>query len=225
MKKSILVTLAVLGVLLPMSAAMGQQIGGSTSPAQAVKRIAVLPILFFEDDNKSDNEEVTSAFQTGLDTIITKLAIDKVDTPHVLQSWKATTGSSFSDSIYQMPDAKSLLQVGHNLGTDYVLFARVKWHARSVWQGLGPKTHANATVDLWIINVKENKFELRAENIVGGSTEHEPAWKSAVTLLVLPVSVVSGGPKTPHMKHAGVVALDKAIGPWVERMSAGEKIK
>lgn len=222
--KLVLATLCLAALSL---GALAQKIGDSgTTTTVRVKHAAVLPIAFFRNGDLYDHKEPIDAFKDDLNAVLTKYAIDTVDEPHVRAAWQQATGMPFDDKQDQLPDPKDLLKVGHELGVDYVIFARCKYHVNSVWQGLGPKTHADARVDLWIVDVANSEFALKAEDVKGGDTEHEPGWKTAVTLLVAPISPISGGPETGHMKVAGVVALDKALAPWVEKQESGTtKIK
>ncbi|MEX2012325.1 MAG: hypothetical protein WD970_01030, partial [Patescibacteria group bacterium] len=47
----------------------------------------------------------------------------------------------------------------------------------------------------------------------------------AVDLLVAPVSMFSGGPKTDHEKKSGVLALTKALDPWIQKVTNNGTIK
>jgi len=213
---------ASLGAILCLAiapTALAQKIGAPTqSTSTHVKKAAVLPLMFFKDDEPSDNTTAINSFKGELDAVLEHYGITKMDQATVNGTWQQSTGQIWDDKQYVLPRPEDLVAFGKKMGVDYVVFSRLKWHVKSVWVGLGPKTKADATLDLWIIDIRASEFELKADSIKAGDTEKEPAWRTAGAILLTPIfTVVSGGPETPHMERAGVTALDKALEPWVTK--------
>ncbi|MEK7548433.1 MAG: hypothetical protein AAB499_00860, partial [Patescibacteria group bacterium] len=147
------------------------------------------------------------------------MGLEVVDPGKVNAAWRQVTGELFDPVKFALPNPADLVAVGKELGADFVLMSRCAWRVRSLWVGVGPKTKAHSLVDLWVVDVGKSEFSLKAEAVASDSTEVEPGWKTAVTILIVPISVVSGGPKTPHLKRSGVLSLMKALDPWAEKQS------
>lgn len=202
-----------------------QKIGSSAAnhPSVQVKRVAILPLMFRDGDKETDNPEATGAYRTALFAAFEKLGMERIDEGKVNGVWRELTGSSFDSGSTSLPEPEKLVQLGRRLAVDYVVVSRCQWKIRSPWVGLGPKTKAIATVDLWIVDVSKSEFSLKAKE-ESDSTKREEAYETAIALLVAPITIVSGGPKSPHMKRSGVMALTKAIVPWLKKQSP-DKIK
>jgi len=216
--------------LLPVVCS-AQKIGSTTvaTAPKGLKKVAMLPLMFRERD-KGDDEECTNAtaidsYQKMLAGVFEKNGVEVVDTSRTNAMWREMTGQLFETKAFQMPRAEDLVSLGKRLGVDYVLTSRCLWQVRTIWVGVGPKTKVNATVDLWLVDVANSEFSLKADTVKADNTEKEPLWKTGVTLFVAPVSVVSAGPKTPHMQRAGMTALEKALLPWTEQQQTTLKIK
>ena len=129
-----------------------------------------------------------------------------------------------------------LLKLGQELGADWVITGHAAWHTRSIWIGLGPKTKSDCTVDMVIVDVKKKELSLDARQVTMDSTAKEDPLKAAATLLfglvrvegqlllTLPLTVVSGGPKTPREQRAVQLAIAKAIQPWIAIHPRNQKI-
>ncbi len=228
--KKLLIVLTALWLLLPV-VATAQKIGSTATinTAKGLKKVAMLPLMFRERD-KDDSEECTNttaidSYQKILTGVFEKLGIEVVDVSQTNAMWREITGQLFETKEFQLPRAEDLVALGKRLGVDYILTSRCLWQVRTIWVGLGPKTKANATVDIWLVDVANSEFLLKADTVKADDTEREPMWKTGVTLFVAPISVVSAGPKTPHMQRAGTTALEKALLPWVEQQQANVKIK
>jgi hypothetical protein len=115
--------------------------------------------------------------------------------------------------------------MGKRLKVDYVVASRCHWLVRSPWVNLGPKTKAVATVDMWVIDVAKSEFALKAEGKQADNEEKTPAWKWAVDLFIFPMSPFGGGPKTPKQERSSLVALGKALQPWLDTAYSGATIK
>lgn len=212
---------ALIVLVLTAPTASGQKIGQEKRPAESakLKRVAVMPMAFQEGQQTAKNEEATGTYRTALLGALEKLGLEVIDPGKVNAAWRGLTGELFDPTKFALPSPAALISLGKELAADFVVVSRCSWRVRSLWVGVGPKTKAHARVDLWIVDVARSEFSLKAENVLSDSTEREPGWKTAVTILVLPVSFVSGGPKTPHLKRSGVLSLMKALEPWAEKQS------
>ena len=212
-------------VALPITS-QAQKIGQEkpNPPPVQLKKVAVLPMAFREGDKEATNGEAIGAYKSALIGTFEKLGMEVVDQSRVNATWRELNGSLFETAKFELPKPEMLVSLGRKLGADYVVVTRCLWRVRSVWVGVGPKTKANATIDLWIVDIAKSEYSLKADSIKSDSTEKEPGWKTAGTGLALPVSFVSGGPKTPHSKRSGVLSLMKALEPWIEKQ-APDKIK
>lgn len=206
------------------SQVIGQQKDRELAPI-TLKTVAIMPLVFRETDKGEEgectNRTATNSYDTALREVFTKVGWKAYDDGVVVNAWRNVSGGLYSPS-QGMPDPEKLVQLGKELKADYVVFSRCHYRITSIWQGLGPKTRASATVDLWIVDVMNSEFALKADEVKAGSTEKEPAWKTGVTLFVAPISVVSGGPKTPHMERAGHLAQTKALEPWLVKQAGGK---
>ncbi|CAN5458029.1 hypothetical protein BH11ARM2_BH11ARM2_17630 [soil metagenome] len=190
-----------------------------TAPAQpAVPTIAVLPIAM-----KEGTETARETVQKTFKDLLEKSGNQIVEGPSVVAAWQNLGQKPFDEDIEgdetypEMPTPKDLLSLGKKLKVDYVLASRLKWHTKSVWVGLGPKTKADCTIDVTIVDVKKSEISLNATDVKTDSTKKENGLAAAGALLVTPLfTVVSGGPKTPHQQRAGQLAVAKALEPWLE---------
>lgn len=226
MKNFVVALLALLLFALLGIPAQAQTIGGASQVvSKSVQKVAIMPMVFRESDKGDEgecrNETAIEAYSKTLVNAFVKLGLQQMDDGLVNATWRNVSGGLYSPNM-GMPDAEKLVRLGKELKVDYVVFSRCHWRISSVWQGLGPKTRASATVSLWIVDVAKSEFALKADEIVSGSTEKEPGWKTGVTLLVAPISVVSGGPKTPHMVRAGNLSFTKAIEPFFAKFGGGK---
>ncbi|MEK9167461.1 MAG: hypothetical protein AAB613_01845 [Patescibacteria group bacterium] len=199
---------------------------GTTAPTMSAKqpKVAFLPLMFQEGDRESDNKTAIAAYESSLFDAFSKLGMERLG-PVVNFAWRELKGSIFSTTAFELPDPANLVKLGQKVGADYVVVSRCKWNVRSVWVGVGPKTKATAKVDIWIVDISKSEFALKADGIESDSTEKEPGWKTAVTIIILPISVVSGGPKTPHLVRSGQLSVAKGIKPWLEKMQTPSKIR
>jgi TolB-like protein len=188
----------------------------------APKKIAVLPWTFF-----GGTETAVSTAQQALSKIFSTQRLEVVPEAKVSLAWEQELGrvapSSVVDSetdFLALPSAKALLELGRKLGVDYVCAGRGRWHTRSVWVGLGPKTKADFTVDTIVVDVKNAEVALEAKGIRSDSTKKEKAWETAGALfLSFGVTALSGGPKTPHQQKAALNAISLAFEPWLRTSS------
>jgi hypothetical protein len=186
-----------------------------TVEGRKAETVAVLPWIFL----KGTDGAVKTA-KERLTDILTTSAFEIAQEADVRTAW-SKMGRSLDPDRAELPSAKALLQLGHKLGVDYVLTGRAQWHTRSIWVGFGPKTKSTCTVDLIIVDVKKDRVALNARKVWMDSTTKEDPLKAAGAVLLTPlVTVVSGGPKTPHEQRAAQLAIGKAIKPWLEQRAA-----
>ncbi|MFZ4507216.1 MAG: hypothetical protein ACOYON_05900 [Fimbriimonas sp.] len=125
------------------------------------------------------------------------------------------------DALPELPGAKDLLALGKLMGVDLVCAGRAVWHTKSVWVGLGPKTKADCTVDVLIVDVKKEEVVLDAKGIKSDSTKKEKGLETAGALLLsFGITGLSGGPKTPHQQRAAQNAISLAMEPWLRTAAA-----
>lgn len=220
--KSLLGGMFVFVGLAITTTVFSQKIGGGDSYSAGeirVKRAAILPMLFFREDKVAKNEKAIKACTDVVDAVFKKYGVDPVDLPHVNVAWQKVTGQRFDEKQYQLPKAEDLVALGHELGVDYVVFSRCKWHVKSVWVGLGPKTKAEATVDFWIVDTQNSEFCLKSDGIFADDTKKEETVGIAVDIFVGPMTVFSGGAETPRMQQAGQSAFAKALEPWTQKQN------
>ncbi|MDO8650453.1 MAG: hypothetical protein Q7K33_04085 [Candidatus Berkelbacteria bacterium] len=224
--KKLFLMLAIMGALASILSA--QKIGVSaTGTAAKQPKVAFLPLMFQEND-KGEREYTQSArepYEKALYGAFERLGMERLG-PVVNFAWRELKGAVFDTAAFELPDPANLVKLGQKLGADYVVVSRCRYNVRSDWQGLGPKTRADATVDLWIVDVASSEFALKQERIFSHSREKAPDWRIAVDLFLAPISAFSGGPKTDHEAKAGLLSLGKAIQPWLDKMQArGVKIR
>jgi hypothetical protein len=117
-----------------------------------------------------------------------------------------------------------MLALGKALGADIVCAGNARWHTKSVWVTLGPKTKADCTVDVMIVNVKSEEIEQDAKNVKADSTRKEAGLETAASLLIsMGFTALSGGPKTPHQQRAAQIAIGLAMEPWLKTTAASRR--
>lgn len=117
-----------------------------------------------------------------------------------------------------IPSTSALRAFGKKVGADIVMYGSVKWHTRSIWVGLGPKTISTATVNAYVLDVKTGKVAYKKTGVEGRSDEKENGLKVAGAILVTPlVTAVSGGPMTPQQQRASQIALALAYQGWLKQ--------
>jgi hypothetical protein len=124
------------------------------------------------------------------------------------------------NDLKPMPSAADLLRLGRILKADYACAGRAKWHTKSVWVSFGPKTKADCTMDVLIVDVAKAEIVLDAKGIKGDSTRKESGLETAGALfLSMGITGLSGGPKDPHHRRAGVMAVGLAFDPWLQTLT------
>lgn len=125
------------------------------------------------------------------------------------------------DAMPDLPTPKDLLALGKQMNVDLVCAGKAAWHTKSVWVTLGPKTKADCTVSVLIIDVKKEEVVLDAKDVKSDSTRKEKGLETAGALLIsFGITAVSGGPKTPHQQKAAQNAIALAMEPWLRTAAA-----
>lgn len=220
MKNSLLIVFLVALV----ATASAQKIGAKDPvvPTVNLKKIAVLPLMFRKNDSESNNKTAIDAYRANLLDAFTKLGIEQIDQAKVNGTWRLSIGHMFEASRFELPTPEDVVKFGKDMGVDYVAVSRCRWDVKSIVSFKGIQTRARATIDLWIINIPKSEFSLKTDGAVTDSRENLPDWKVAVSLLILPITFLSGGPETPHMVRSGQMSVAKALAPWLEKQTPGQ---
>ncbi len=132
----------------------------------------------------------------------------------VRNAWQAVSSEPWAETVEepsdmpQIPTAEKLLELGTAAKVDFVCAGRLKWHIKSVWVGLGPKTKAYATVDMRIIDVSKKEVVLDVKDFRSDTGKAEKWYETAGALLLTwGITLVSGGPKTPHVQKSALLAV------------------
>ena len=154
----------------------------------------------------------------------------------VILAWTQELGHDFKAEETKRQSPKELLKLGEKLGADWVISGHATWRTRSVWIGLGPKTKSDCTVDMLIVDVKKKELSLDAREVKMDNAPKENPIRAATTIILgvagakglfssaLPLSFVSGGPKTPSEINAAQSSIAKAIRPWLALHPRNRKI-
>ena len=205
--------LSVCALSLALSCARAQ------SPAP--DRVAILPWVF---------ELGTSGAQASakgfLSAVLLKARLEELPQARTTLMWEDGMGKKHDAKRATLPKSAELLKLGQKLDVDWVIAGRAKWHTRSLWVGMGPKTKSDCTVDMLIVDVRKQVVALDAKAVKMDSTAKENTLKAVGAIVLTPLfTVVSGGPKTPHEQRAVQLAIAKAIQPWLAtRVESAHKI-
>jgi len=186
---------------------------GQSKPADGVQveTMAVLPWDF--------EKGTSGAVKTGkefLANVLSKSHVETVSEVKALAGWEEANGAAWSEDKKDLPSPAQMLRTGNKLGVDWVMSGRAVWHTKSVWIGLGPKTKSDCTVDVRIVDVKNQIVVLDAKQVRLDDTAKEDTLKALGAVFVSGLfTVVSGGPKTPHEQRAVQLAMGKAMEPWL----------
>ncbi len=227
----------LLALLLGVNWAFAQQkIEDDTPAAPAQKteiqvpKIAVYPWCFAENERGTNEQAVRSVQELLRKSFENRAGMEIIPEARCRAAWIQLGNEDVPLTVEdpgqlpRLPSGKKLLEFGEALGADYVCAGTVAWRVRSVWVGLGPKTKAEATVNVIIIDVKRKEIVLDVRDFSSGSNKAEKWYETAGALLVSwGITLFSGGPKTPHMQRTGVIAVGAAIEPFFS--AAGRKIE
>jgi hypothetical protein len=199
---------------------------GTPQSAPTVSKVAILPLALQAGTDtamKTARETLNTLFEKSKHELISPAAV-RTSWEDDLKYTKLPEVVEQGEAYPQLPEPRALLEMGRKLGADWVCAGRGKWHTKSVWVGLGPKTKAEFTVDLIIVDVKKSEVALDAKGVKSDSTRKEKGLETAGALLVsMGVTALSGGPKTPHQQRAATQAIALAMEPWLRTVSTSSK--
>lgn len=205
--------------------------------ANTSETVAILPWIY---QNGTSGAHI--AAKEFLKTVLTKSLFFREDSfriipkEQVTQVWTQDMGHDPSLEKTGLPTPKELLKLGEKLGVDWVVTGNAFWRTRSVWIGLGPKTKSDCIIDMIIVDVKKKEISLDARGVKMDSAPRENPLKVVTVVLfgivsgkkwlssTVPLTIVSGGPKTPREQSAVQLAIAKAIAPWLALHPYNKKI-
>jgi len=195
-----------------------------------VKKIALYPWSFAENERGTNEQAVRSVQDLLRKSFEDRAGLEIIPEGRCRAVWQHLGNENIAltyeepSQLPRLPSPKTLLEFGEALGADYVCAGTVSWRVRSVWVGLGPKTKAEAVVNVLIIDVKKKEVVVDVRDFSSGSNKAEKWYETAGALLVAwGITLFSGGPKTPHMQRSGVIAVGAAIEPFFA--ATGRKIE
>lgn len=224
MISTLVVTLAIFGTQTQTQTTPPQEKAG---PAP-VRRVALIPWSLRDGTDtaqKTAREMVQSLFE--------KVNFEVVPPVRTKTIWEEDMGMprlkevvTGKDTYPDLPSPKDLLALGKKMQVDLVCVGRASWHTKSVWVTLGPKTKADCTIDMLIIDVAKEEVVLDAKGVKSDSTRTEKGIETAASLFIsMGFTALSGGPKTPHQQKSAQNAISLAMEPWLKTVAqAGRKI-
>lgn len=210
-RKLTFTALATLTASAAWAAAPSMATAQETSKGSAV----VYPVVYGRDSGsegsrKTAVEAVNEALQKAGYTLVSSTIAANNWNQLNLPSPTASSSSKTSD----------IVRFGAAVKARYVVAPVFDFHSRSIWVDLGPKTISTATVSIVITDVKSKRVVYTKKNVKARSDEKFDPVKAGADILLTPlVSVVSGGPKTPHEQRAVQIAVVKALKDWVRPRS------
>jgi hypothetical protein len=193
---------------------------GAPPAALHVETMAILPWHYAQG-----TDGAVKTAKEFLAMLMEKSQVDTTSEVLTTAGWKAANGSGWDDRKEELPTPAEMLRTGKELGVDWVMAGRARWHTKSVWIGFGPKTKSDCTVDALIVDVKSGDVALNARDVRMDDTAKEDPLKVLGAVLISGLfTVVSGGPKTPHEQRAVQLAEGKALLPWLKTHMKSVKI-
>ena len=202
--------------------------------ADISETVAILPWIY---ENGTPGAQM--AAKEFLETTLKKSLFFREDSFQIIPeervtlTWTKDMGHDPGSGKTGLPTPQELLKLGERLGVDWVITGHAKWHTRSIWIGLGPKTKSDCTVDMMIVDVKNKELSLDARQVKMNNAPKDPPLKAATVVILglvsgnfsaLPLTAISGGPKTPREQSAVRLAIAKAIEPWLAQHPKNTKI-
>lgn len=186
-----------------------------------VPKVAIYPWSFAENERGTNPTAVETALSTLQKLFERRASFEVISPARCAAAWRELGYEEIPETVEdpgQLPptfDPKKLLAFGKTIGADYVCAGTLAWRVRSVWVGLGPKTKANAVVNVMIVDVNKAEIALDVKGFDSDSTKAEKWYETAGALLLSwGITLFSGGPKTPHMQNAAIKAIGGATDPW-----------
>jgi hypothetical protein len=207
-------------MFLPLLAALALAPAEPIVLAQTdLKTVAILPWSF-----KGGTDTAVKTAKDTIELFFDKAKYDRMPSLKVRSAWEDQLGHAAVKEIVKddeqpqdLPSAKDLLALGEKLHVDMVCAGRAKWHTKSVWIALGPKTKADCTVDLIMVDVKKREIATEAHDVKADDTRSESGLETAGAIFIsMGITAFSGGPATPHQQKAAQHALGLAFEPWLK---------
>lgn len=211
----------ILHKVLAVSAVLTTLAAAGWSQEVKLPKCAIMPVIFIEKNDICDNDTAKAKVMTAINADLEKAGIEAMPSANAKAVYTEITGKAIYDTL---PTPAEMVKVGRQLKSKYVMAAKVRWDITTKWVALGPKTKAYATVDMLVIDTDKQEIIVNAQGVKADSTKIEKSWETAASILVsMGATVLSGGPKTPHMERSGVVAVLKAMDPWISTIGAPSK--
>lgn len=174
--------------------------------------VVVYPIVYSRD---SGGETSRKTGVRSMEEVLQKAGYTLISSTVAANTWRRLgIALPSTDKPASLSD---IVRFGKAIKARYVVTPVFDFHSRSIWVDLGPKTVSTATVDVVITDVEQNKTIYTREDVSARSDEKFDAVKAGADVLLTPlVTIVSGGPKTPHEQRAVQIAVAKALRDWVK---------
>ena len=174
--------------------------------------IVVYPVVYSRDSG-SDTSRKTGV--RSVQEVLQKAGYTLISNTVAANTWSRLR---MNLPVTDKPASRSnIVRFGKAVKARYVVAPVFDFHSRSIWVDLGPKTVSTATLDVVITDVVNNKTVYIKEDVSARSDEKFAVVKAGADVLLTPlVTVVSGGPKTPHEQRAVQIAVAKALKDWVK---------
>jgi len=203
-----LTVLTALAAIMIWSAALPMALAQETSRGAVV----VYPVVY----NRNSGSETSRKTGVGaVKEVLQKAGYTLISSTVAANTWRRLgLPLPVGDRPASMSD---LVRFGRAIKAHYVVSPVFDFNSRSIWVDLGPKTVSTATVDIIITDVTKNEAVYTKEDVTGRSDEKFDLVKAGADVLLTPlVTIVSGGPKTPHEQRAVQIAVVKALRDWVK---------
>ena len=212
--KALIACLAVAAVAVPTMSAWGVTTPSNPSQQATTNGVAVAYPWVFE--NGTDTARGTAT--ESAERVLHRAHYSSIPSDVAKAAW--LSHNLPEPTMDNLPSVESLSAFGKALNAKEVIYGSISWHTRSIWVNLGPKTISTATVDVYVFNVRTGKVVFQNVDVEGRSDEKSNGYKIAADILLTPlVTVVSGGPATPHEQRAVQLALGLAFRPWVQKVA------
>ncbi|MEP6756553.1 MAG: hypothetical protein ABJA67_13690 [Chthonomonadales bacterium] len=184
-----------------------------TANAQGASKgaVVIFPIVYSRNSGSSGSRE-TAVQSVG--EVLQKAGYTLISNTVAENTWKRMR--IVKPTTDRPSSMDEIVRFGKEMKAKYVVAPVFDFHSRSIWVDLGPKTISTATVDLMITSVRDRKVVYTRDGIQGRSDEKNSVLKDVGDVLLTPlVTIVSGGPKTPHEQRAVRIAVARALNGWV----------
>lgn len=197
------------------AAILGQNVVIHRDVPQRIHRVAIIPFVY-----RGGTQTAVDTARDTVDKFFDRAGYDRLSTNRIESVWAPNTVLFGDENAYmpRLPSEQAMRRIGRELNADLVVAGEVRWHTRPIWVSLGPKTKSTAYVSIRMVALGDHPpITLNVHEVEGNDTEEESGFKTAAGILTGGlVTVVSGGPETPHEQRAVQIALSRAFEPWLE---------